>query len=449
MNLVDLNAEQAVLGVALTNGQAALDVILDPQDFSQARNTLVWKAIQSLLNRNVPTNDLVIVGSELTRLGVMEAVTVQYLEQLVANAPVDYVNIAHYAQAVREMAMRRRIVINSKRSEQIAVDLSRSTTEVLDEYERMAYAVREGEVRHTDMDFLTESWMEEWGKLKEKSIPGLSWGIPHLDGITLGLQPRNIVIVAALPGSGKTWLSLNAMLSVAKQNRSSIFFSMDEGYRNQMNKLVALLTRIPTERLKVKNVSRAEVEQIKEALGKLKEMPFEIDDNATQTAESILARARTSGSALRRKFGVEPGLIVIDYVQLIKGNDAKRTRNEQLTEITGLLKETAATLNCSILMVSQLSRAVMQSTDKEPKMSDLRDSGSLEQCADIVLGLHRPDVLARPDLKPGMISTMKVIPLKNRSTGNMHPKWLAFDPFVGTMREATEVDLTQEYRGGK
>ena len=399
----DLAAEQSVLGGMLLSKDAIADVLerLRPSDFYRPAHQNVYDAILDLYGRGEPA-DAVTVSAELDRRGLLRRIGgAPYLHTLISTVPTA-ANAGYYAGIVAEKALLRRLVEAGTRVVQYgyAGAEGADVDEIVDRAQAEIYDVTE---RRTSEDFvaletLLQPTMDEIDAIA--SGGGLSRGVPtgftELDEVTNGLHPGQMIIVAARPGVGKSTLGLDFMRSCSIKNRmASVIFSLEMSKSEIVMRLLSAEAKIKLADMRSGRMSDDDWTRLARRMSEISEAPLYIDDSPNLTMMEIRAKARR----LSQKSDLR--LIVIDYMQLMTSGKKFESRQQEVSEFSRNIKLLAKELEVPVVAISQLNRGPEQRTDKKPMVSDLRESGSLEQDADMVILLHRPDAFERDDPRGG------------------------------------------------
>lgn len=386
-------AEEAVLGSLLIDTDAVIKVasFLRADDFYSEKNGWIYQAILDLHERRQPA-DFVTVCEELgNRNQLQEVGGDAYITDLI-NAVPTAIHIEHYAHIVERKAVLRRLISAAGQIAQLAYDESREVDEVVDEAEQIVFNVSERRIRHdlVPMQQIMGDVVDRIDYLARHrgDVFGVPTGFKLLDKMLGGLQKSDLIILAARPSAGKTSLALNVAANAAKRYSQRVaFFSLEMSAEQLVQRLLASETGIDQQRLRLGDVRDDEWPILMEAAGVLANTHLFIDDSPAVSALEMRTKARR----LHAEHGLD--VIIVDYLQLMRG---QATRNEnrvqEISYITRSLKELAREMKVPVLALSQLSRAVEQRADKKPILSDLRESGSIEQDADIVLFVHREDM---------------------------------------------------------
>ncbi len=394
-----LEAEQAVLGgLLLENG--AWDRIADQvgeSDFYRQDHRQLLRAITRLIAENKPA-DVVTVAELLESMGELEGIGgLPYLVSLTSNTP-SAANIRRYAEIVRERAVLRKLVETATTiADSAYAPAGKSAGQLLDEAEARIFEIAESGSRSNqgfqEIQPLLRSAVERIDELYHRDNPSEVTGIPtgyvDIDRMTSGLQPGDLVIVAGRPSMGKTAFSLNIAEHVALDAGLPVaVFSMEMGAQQLVMRMIGSVGRLDQHKLRIGQLKDDDWQRLTYALGKLNEAPFYIDETPALNALELRARARR----LMRTCGGKLGLVVVDYLQLMSSSSQGENRATEISEISRSLKALAKELNCPVVALSQLNRSLEQRPNKRPVMSDLRESGAIEQDADVIMFIYRDEV---------------------------------------------------------
>lgn len=419
-----VEAEQAVIG-ALLQDNAAWDKVgdaCDERDFYTQDHRKLFRAVSLLINQNKPA-DVVTVAELLQRHGELEAVGgMPYLIQLINNTTS--ANARRYAEIVREHSITRRLIAALMESEQLAYSPGgMSTREVLDFAQSRVMNVTEsaksGQEGPEHVSPVVARVIENidamYHRDVQSDVTGLTTGFTELDKMTTGFQPGELIIVAARPSMGKTAISLNIAEHAAITEQKNVLFFSLEMINNQLGtRLVASVSRINQQRVKIGRINDSEWQRLTDAVGKLANSGIYLDESSSISATEIRARARR----LHRECG-GLHLIVIDYLQLIQTSGRSDNRAFELAEVSRALKMLAKELHVPVVALSQLNRSLEQRPNKRPIMSDLRDSGGIEQDADLILFVYRDEVYHEESPDKG-IAELIIGKQRNGPTGTVY-----------------------------
>ena len=413
-----LEAEQAVLGSILIDSRCITDVvgIVKPEDFYLQQNREIYEAIYTMFNFS-QTIDPVTVLDKLKELGYYHDNSRDYILQLMEITPTA-ANVARYAAIVQEKSMLRGLNQAATDIQQMVSEEVGTPAEMLESAEKKIYALRKGE-RGDSLEHIGTTLHKVFDRLTELSqsdslIPGLSTGLPDVDTVISGLNKSDLILLAARPGMGKTSMALNILLEVGKYSgKSVVFFSLEMSREQLMNRLFASEGGIDSRRLLTGELSTEDWGKVADLSPLFGAAPLYMDDTAGITVAEMKAK-------LRRVRNL--GLVVIDYLQLMSTGRRSDNRVQEVSEITRSLKIMAKELNVPVITLSQLSRGPESRSDHRPMLSDLRESGSIEQDADIVLFLYRE---AYYEKDRDDQSEAECIVAKNRhgETGSINLRW--------------------------
>ncbi|ACA60698.1 replicative DNA helicase [Candidatus Desulforudis audaxviator] len=414
----NIDAEQAVLGALFLEPEAFYRVadIIRPGDFYQHGHRLIYEAVVGLQEEGQPV-DLVTVTDRLRRDGVLEKVGgAAYVASLVEMVPAA-TNIEYYARIIEEKALLRTLISVAARISEMGYDEREAADRLVDQAEQMIMELGARRTPGTFVplkDILARALERiEQTYLNKGRIAGVPTGFVDLDRLCSGLQPTDLIILAARPSMGKTALALNIAYEVAaRQGLPVALFSLEMGKEQLVNRLLCAEARVDQHRLRTGNLRDEDWERLTEAAAQLQDVPLFIDDTGGASLRDIRARAKR----LQAERGL--ALVIIDYVQLMQPNRRAENRQQEIAQISRGLKELAKELDVPVLALSQLSRAVEQRQEKRPQMSDLRESGSLEQDADVVLFIYREEYY-RPETDRKAIAEIIVAKQRNGPVGTV------------------------------
>lgn len=398
----DLSAEQAVLGGMLLSKDAIADVLakLGPDDFYRPAHSIVYDTILHLYGSGEPA-DAVTVAAELDRRGQLSRIGgAPYLHTLLQIVPTA-ANAGFYAGIVAEKAVLRRLVEAGTRIVQYGYAGAQGAdiASVVDRAQAEVYAVterRESE-DYTVLDDLLQPTMDELDAIASGgSGKGVSTGYTDLDEVTNGLHPGQMIIVAGRPGQGKSTVGLDFLRSCSiRQGLPSVIFSLEMSKSEIVMRLLSAESGVKFAAMRSGHMSDSDWTRMARRMGEINDSPLYIDDSPNLTMMEIRAKARR----LKQKVGLR--LVVIDYLQLMSSGKHAESRQQEVSEFSRSIKLLAKELELPVVAISQLNRGPEQRTDKRPQVSDLRESGSQEQDADMVILLHRPDGFDRDDPRAG------------------------------------------------
>ena len=393
-----IEAEQSLLGGLMLENNAydRIADILTEDDFYRHEHKLIYRAISALINENRPA-DIITVQEALERNDQLDhAGGFDYLLTLAQSTP-SAANIRRYAEIVRERSIIRQLAeIGTEIARNAYNPQGKSAEQLLDEAENQVFQIAESTAKSKqgflEMPDLLQQNIERIDMLYQRDNPdevtGIATGFTDLDRMTSGLQAGDLVIVAGRPSMGKTAFAINIAEHVAISGKRPVaVFSMEMGGTQLVMRMLSSVGRLDQSVLKNGSLKDEHWERLNEAVAKLTDAPIFIDETAGLSALELRARARR----LARRFNNQLGLIVIDYLQLMSGSGRNDNRASELGEISRSLKALAKELQVPVIALSQLSRTVEQRTDKRPMMSDLRESGAIEQDADLIMFMFRDE----------------------------------------------------------
>ena len=417
-----LEAEQAVLGSILIDSRCVAEVIgiLRPEDFFLKQNREIYETIYTMFNFS-ETIDPVTVLDKMRELGVYQDASRDYILQLMEITPTA-ANAVRYANIVREKAMLRGLAQASTDISEMVYDQVGTPQEMLETAEKKIYALRKGE-RGDSLEHIGTILYKVFDRLNELSrsdsaIPGLSTGLRDLDMKINGLNKSDLLLVAARPAMGKSAFALNIALNVAKKyNKTVAVFNLEMSREQLVMRLLACESFVDGKKMATGKLTEEEWTKIGMAASSLSQTDIRIDDNPSITVAEMNAKCRRLDNL---------GLVIIDYLQLMQGSGYSKGGENRVTvvgEISRALKIMAKELNVPVICLSQLSRAVESRTDKRPILSDLRESGAIEQDADSVMFLFRDEYYNENSEDKGIA---ECIVAKNRhgETGTVKLQWI-------------------------
>ncbi|HEY1570651.1 MAG TPA: replicative DNA helicase [Pseudonocardiaceae bacterium] len=399
----DLAAEQSVLGGMMLSKDAIADVVevLSPGDFYRPAHQAVYDCVLDLYGRGEPA-DPITVSAELERRGELGRVGgAPYLHTLIATVPTA-ANASYYAEIVAEKAVLRRLVEAGTRIVQMGYNGAEGAeiAEVVDRAQAAVYEVSERRMSedYVSLEELLQPTMDEIDAIASRggSSLGVPTGFVDLDEVTNGLHPGQMIIVAARPGVGKSTLGLDFARSCSvKHSMTSVIFSLEMSRTEIVMRMLSAEARIRLQDMRGGRMSDDDWTRLARRMSEISEAPLYIDDSPNMTMMEIRAKAR------RLKQRNDLKLIIVDYLQLMTSGKRVESRQQEVSEFSRQLKLLAKELEVPVVAISQLNRGPEQRTDKRPMLADLRESGSLEQDADMVLLLNRPDAWERDDPRAG------------------------------------------------
>ncbi len=399
----DIAAEQSVLGGMLLSKDAIADVVevVRATDFYKPAHQTIFDVVVDLYGKGEPA-DPITVSAELTRLGEIGRVGgAPYLHTLLSSVPTA-ANAGFYARIVAEQAILRRLVEAGTRIVQLGYGASGTggVDDVVDRAQQSIYDVteRRSSEDYTLLEQLMQPTMDELEAIGSRggSMSGVPTGFADLDGLTNGLHPGQLIVIAGRPGLGKSTLGLDiARAASVKNGMPSAIFSLEMSKTEITMRLLSAEARVPLHHMRSGTMTDDDWARLARRMGEVAEAPLYIDDSPNLTMMEIRSKARR----LRQRNDLQ--LIVIDYLQLMSGNKKAESRQQEVSELSRSLKLLAKELEIPVIAMSQLNRGAESRTDKKPQISDLRESGSIEQDADMVILLHREDAYEKESPRAG------------------------------------------------
>jgi replicative DNA helicase len=414
----NLVAEQSVLGSILIDKNAILRVIesLSPDSFYRDAHRYIYEAMLRLFELGEPV-DSITVSEILRNEGKLDAVGGSvYIADLINSVPTS-ANVDHYAKIVEEKATLRHLIDAGTRIVQNAFEEPEDVNSILDAAEKSIFSIAMKRVREGfyKIDGVVKKVLERIDKLydKHETLTGIPSGFQDLDNLTAGFQNADLIIIAARPSVGKTALVLNMAQNIAIKHKLPVaIFSLEMSKEQLARRILCSEAEIDQNRLNTASLPDNGWKKLTKALSRLSEAPLFIDDSAAITAMEIRAKARR----LKAEHGL--GLVIIDYMQLMSGRSRVENRVQEISEIARSLKTLARELDIPVIALSQLSRAVEQRNDRIPRLSDLRESGEIEQTADLVMFIHREDYY-NPASEKGNIAEIIIAKQRNGPVGTV------------------------------
>ena len=415
-----LEAEQAVLGSVLIDSRCVADVIgvVSPEDFYLQQNREIYETVYTMFNYS-QTIDPVTVLEKMRQLGYYTDASTDYIRQLMEITPTA-ANAVRYANIVRDKSMLRALGTAAGNISETVREQVGTPEEILENAEKQIYAIRKGE-RGDSLEHVGTILHKVFARLTELSesdsaIPGLSSGLVDLDAKINGLNKSDLLLVAARPAMGKTAFGLNIALNVAKKtNKTVAIFNLEMSREQLVMRLLAIEGGVDGKKMATGKLDEEEWTKLSMAASALSQTDIRIDDNPTVTPAQMNAKCRRLDNL---------GLVLIDYLQRMSGGGkANENRVQEVSAISRSLKIMAKELNVPVICLSQLSRAVESRSDKRPVLSDLRESGAIEQDADSVMFLYRDEYYNEKSEDKGVA---ECIVAKNRhgETGTVKMQWI-------------------------
>lgn len=429
------DAEKSVLGSIILDKDALYEVleILKAEDFYNDMHKEIYNTIVELYRKNEPVDTLT-VSEELKKRRSLEMVGGRAYIALLSTVVPSTSNAAQYAKIISEKAVLRRLISTASDILEKGYQEKMESEEVLDYAERGIFEIAQS--RQTkDFQIIKDVLWGNIAKIDEMSkldgnITGLTTGFIDLDAKTSGLQKSDLIMLAARPSMGKTAFALNiAQQSAIKGKAKVLIFSLEMSRDQLGQRLLSMESRIEMQKLKTGNLERKDWDQIHIALDTLSKTSIYIDDTPGITAMEIKNKCRR----LKAEKGLD--LVVIDYLQLMSFEGRSESRQQEITAISRFLKQLAREMDCPVIVLSQLSRAPEQRTDHRPILSDLRESGSIEQDADIVMFLYRDEYYNPETTEKPNICEVNIAKQRSGPTGSIELTWLGkYTRFVDKSR---------------
>jgi replicative DNA helicase len=421
----NIEAEESLISAILVDNNTLLDVIeiLAPEDFYRTAHQKIYAAITDLFNKAEPI-DLVTLANKLKEKGHLEEIgSASYLARLVDTVPLA-VNAQHYAKIVHDKAALRRLIEKANAIVKRCFEERGNADDVIDFAESAIFEISEKKSQQAFYP-LSKIILGNIETLEENQgnrslVTGIPTGFSRLDNLTSGFQNSDLIILAARPSMGKTALALNIARNAAVDaNIPVAVFSLEMSKEQLSLRMLCSEARIDSSRLRGGFFSMEDWHRLTDAAGILSESPIYIDDSASLSAMDIRAKAR------RLKMEKNIGLVIIDYLQLMQGRAGAERRDIEISEISRSLKALAKELDLPVLALSQLNRMLEQRNDKRPRLSDLRESGALEQDADVVAFIYRDEVYNKEEDNPNKgVAEILLSKQRNGPTGDIYLTFL-------------------------
>ncbi|MDM8526545.1 replicative DNA helicase [Desulfococcaceae bacterium HSG8] len=410
----NIEAEESILSVILIDNNALLDIIeiISPEDFYKPAHQIIFNAVTELFSKNEPI-DIVTLLNKLKEDGNLEKIGgATYLARLINEIPLA-ANAPHYAKIIRDKACLRRLIEKTNAIAKRCFEDRGEVDDVIDFAEHSIFEISEDKINPSFypigriMDSTIDTLEERQGN--RSMVTGVPTGYNRLDEMTAGLQPSDLIILAARPSMGKTALAMNIARNAAVDGSVPVaIFSLEMSKEQLSMRMLCSEARVDSSRLRSGFFSKDDWMNLTDAAGILSESPIFIDDSPSISVTEVRAKAR------RLKMEKNLGLIIIDYLQLMRGRASAERRDLEIAEISKSLKALAKELEVPVVALSQLNRKLEERGDKRPVLSDLRESGSLEQDSDLVAFIYRDEVYNKDENNPNR-GTAEVIVAKQRN----------------------------------
>ena len=433
-------AEQAELGSMLIDADCVKDVMdqLQTQDFYLRTNRDIFETIYQMFVYSKPIDGVTVAG-EMEKNGKSNEQTRSYLVQLMEVTPTS-ANVMEYVRIVQEKSLMRQVAFAAGRITAMVQQGTGSAGDMLEAAEQRIYAIRRGRSAQgmVPVSMVLGDVMSQLAELSArggKSVPGLSTGLSAVDAKINGMNKSDLLLLAARPGMGKTSMALNVALSAARESGKTVaIFSLEMSKEQLVTRLIASEGLVENQRLITGNLRESDWQRIAEAASALSCMDIRIDDNPLLTVADMNAKCRRLENL---------GLVVIDYLQLMTSAGGKgysgENRQQAVSDISRMLKIMAKELQVPVLCLSQLSRANEKREDKRPMLSDLRESGAIEQDADIVMFLYRDDYY-NADTEKRNVAECIVAKNRHGETGKVELRWMPEYTAFGTLETRYDED---------
>ena len=438
-----LEAEESVLGAVLLDNDA-IDMVLEKvtsEDFYQPRYQVLFECMRTLHDKGQPI-DIVTLGQQLRARSELDNVGgLEELSRLAAVVPSS-AHVAYYAKMLKEMSIRRKLIHESAEISREAFDLSENIESFLDMAEQRILGVsdfrakpafhRVGDIVQTSVKLIEDLYQ------RKEPITGTPAGFTKLDQLTAGFQPSDLIIIAARPSMGKTALALSISQFVGVTTKKPVaLFSLEMSKEQLVTRMLCGVGKVDSARVRVGNLQEYDFPKLVEAASQIAEAPIFIDDTPAMTVTELRAKCRR----LHRENPL--GLILVDYLQLMRSPAYSSSREQEISDISRSLKALAKELNVPVLALSQLNRSLENRTDKRPIMSDLRESGAIEQDADLIMFIYRDEVYNEETEDRG-VAEIIVSKQRNGPTGIVRLAFLPEYTLFANLDEREESDFIDQ-----
>ena len=415
----NLEAEQAVLGGVLLNNDAMNQLmdILSPDDFYREANATIFEGMTLLYNESEPI-DVITLSEALTRKSQLEKVGgIDYLAVLVQSVSTS-AGIVYHAEIIRHASVRRQLISECSNISELCFQEQEDAEGLLEKAEQTIFNIAESQIKEgfQSLNQVIKGSMERVVKAGESKgfLTGITTGFEHFDRLTAGLQPSDLIIVAGRPSMGKTALALNMGYNAAKSTKKGIAVFSLEMSRQQLGiRLLGFESRIDATRLRTGRLNKDEWQELIDSADRLSEIPIYIDDSSAISVLEMKAKCR------RLKKRGELGLVIVDYMQLIQGRRSAESRQLEMSEISRGLKGLAKDLDIPVMALSQLNRKVEDRPNKRPQLADLRESGAIEQDADVIVFIYRDEFYNPQSEESRNIAEIIIGKQRNGPTGSV------------------------------
>jgi len=401
----DIDAEESVIGSLLLDPDAIFKVSLSSDEFFDDTNKIIYQACLNLYQKNEPI-DQITVAHELGRMDKLADIGgAAYLSHLISVTPTPFY-VEHHAQLVSRTAVMRQLIVNAGRIAALAYE-DGDVDETLRKAEDLIYQVKS---KKTTSGVTLKDALREYFNEPSADKDRIPTGFSELDKIISGLYKSDLIIIAALPSQGKTSLALNIARHALGLGKKVAFFSVEMSRPTLMHRFLAAETEIDSTVIRAKSWNEKQELRLMDAVGVLSELPPLLVDDTPRPSVTVV---RNTARRFHHEYGID--LIIVDYIQLMSG-EGKENRTQEITHITNSLKALAKELNVPVLALSQMNREITKRTDKEPQLSDLRESGSIEQDADVVMFLQAEE---NSNISMGVDTTVYIKKQRNGALGKI------------------------------
>lgn len=418
-----IEAEQSVLGAMLIDKEAIASAteVLKPEDFYKEANGIIFDAIVKIYQRGEPV-DLITLPEQLKNTNILEQVGgVSYISDL-ANSVPSSSSVVHYAKIVESKSLMRKLIRASSTILDKSYEGVEEVSELIEMAEKNIFDISQGRSNEGFVP-INQVLLEAFDNIEKRfqnknQITGITTGFSDLDSKTSGFQKSDLILVAARPSMGKTAFALNiAQNSAIKSKVPVAIFSLEMSKEQLIYRMLCSEAHIDSQKLRTGDLQESDWDKLAKAMAVLSEAPIFIDDTPGISVMEMRAKCRR----LMLEHGL--GMIMVDYLQLMSGNSKNESRQQEISEISRSLKGLAREMNCPLIALSQLSRAPEARSDHRPILSDLRESGAIEQDADVVMFLYR-DEYYNPDTEEKNIGELSIAKQRNGPTGLIKLVWL-------------------------
>ncbi len=436
----DIEAEQAIIGSMLTDKDAVITAMetLKKEDFYREDNQSIYEAITNLYSKGEPV-DIITVKDELESMGMFEKVGgLEYLSELPEKVPTT-ANADKYVKIVSEKATLRDLIKTANEIVELGYDPTENIEDIMEGAEKRIFNIMQGK-NQKGYEQIKDVLVDSFNKLEElynrkQHITGVPTGFSELDYKTAGLHGSDLVLIAARPAMGKTAFALNIATHAAVKAKVPVaIFSLEMSKEQLVNRILCSESMVDSNKVRTGKLEEDDWGKLASSIGPLSEAEIYIDDTPGITVTEIRAKCR------KLKLEKDIGLVIIDYLQLVQGSSNRRigSREQEISEISRSLKILAKEINVPVIALSQLSRAAEQRPDHRPMLSDLRESGAIEQDADIVMFLYRDDYY-NPESEKKDIAEVIISKHRGGSTGTVELLWMGnYTKFVNLEKRFEE-----------